>query len=347
MKLAWPIDIASSGIAFGYSVLNQSLRGALETQGVEISAYGEIGMFVGPADLFRPYKPANVLFTMYETETIPPDWVEKCNQADLVVVPCKQNVEAFRRSGVTVPMAQVPLGLDPDCWPAVRRVESNPFRVLFVGWPNQRKGMDVLAQAFLGAFLDDINTELYFKTSQAYSEGLRRYTLGGIERLVVDDRPLEHRELVALYHSAHVFVLASRGEGWGMPAMEAMATGCPVVATGYGGLVEFVTPETGWPIRHGWSTVEYGHMTTAAEPDVVHLIEHLRWIRANYEAAAAKALWAAKKIKGEFTWQQTAHKLIQAIERTCYPAGLPGGEVADRVRTYHQVRSHLEEVAQI
>jgi glycosyltransferase involved in cell wall biosynthesis len=175
--------------------------------------------------------------------------------------------------------------------------------------------MDVLAQAFWSAFLDDPDVELYLKTSQAWEARKQVYTLKGVERFIVDDTQMSHDDLVALYHSAHVFVLPSRGEGWGFPAMEAIATGCPTVATDYSGLREFVTPQTAWPIRHGWAEVDYGHMTRAAQPDVTHLTETLLSIRHNYRQAAQKAIRGAATVKECFSWAQTAQRTLDCLQR--------------------------------
>lgn len=320
MKLAWPIEINMPGNAYGYSNLNRALMVALQSAGVEISDDADVGVFVGPADLFDPQWPVNILMTMYETETIPPSWVERCNRASAVLVPCTHNRQAFKRSGVSVPIYTVHLGIHAEQWPTVQRVERHPFRILMVGFPNQRKGLDALAMAFWQAFLDDPDVELYLKTSQAYSSKKAVYTLRGVERFTVDDREIGQDDLVSLYHSAHVFVLPSRGEGWGFPAMEAMATGCPVVATDYSGLQEFVTPRSGWPIRHGWSDVEYGHLTRAAEPDVAHLIDLLKSIRQHYGQAATKAAKAAEWVKETFTWQRTAERVLTCVERVAQRA---------------------------
>ena len=315
MNLAWPIEIDMPGIASGYSRLNRELRTALVRQGVTMTDEAEVGLYVGPADLFDPQWPVNVLMTMYETETIPPEWVERCNTASAVLVPCQHNKEAFKRSGVQVPIFVVHLGMHAEEWPTMRRVSSSPFRILFVSWPNQRKGLDVLAQAFWQAFLDDPDVELYLKTSQAWEVRQQAYTLKGVERFIVDDRQLSHEDLMALYQSAHVFVLPSRGEGWGFTAMEAMATGCPTVATNYSGLKEFVTPQTGWPIRHGWVDVDYGHLTRAAQPDVAHLTEILLSIRRNYPQAAQRAMKGSAMVKDRFTWEQTAQRTLDCLQR--------------------------------
>ena len=51
---------------------------------------------------------------------------------------------------------------------------------------------------------------------------------------------IPHAELRALYNRASVFFLASRYEGWGLPAAEAMACGAAVVSTRSGGVEDFL-----------------------------------------------------------------------------------------------------------
>ena len=55
---------------------------------------------------------ANVIRTMFETDSIPPDWVGRLNQMDEVWVPTSFNLETFANAGVTVPIHVVPGGID-------------------------------------------------------------------------------------------------------------------------------------------------------------------------------------------------------------------------------------------
>lgn len=58
--------------------------------------------------------------------------------------------------------------------------------------------------------------------------------------LMIFERGLSFGELYALYAIADVFLLSSKAEGLGMPVMEAMSVGVPVVATACGAMPELL-----------------------------------------------------------------------------------------------------------
>ncbi|MGH9283271.1 MAG: glycosyltransferase, partial [Acidimicrobiales bacterium] len=102
--------------------------------------------------------------------------------------------------------------------------------VLGVGTLEPRKGLDVLAEAAAGSGLP-----LVLAGPPGWGEvpGLDR---PGVRRLgAVTDADLD-----VLYRSAAALVMASRTEGFGLPALEAMARGCPVVVADAGSLPEVV-----------------------------------------------------------------------------------------------------------
>ena len=60
----------------------------------------------------------------------------------------------------------------------------------------------------------------------------------GLERRVELRGYVEHEELAALYRGAACLVFPSRYEGFGLPVLEAMASGTPVVAAAAGAVPE-------------------------------------------------------------------------------------------------------------
>jgi glycosyltransferase involved in cell wall biosynthesis len=100
------------------------------------------------------------------------------------------------------------------------------------------KGLDVLLAALAG--LDGIDLALAGQGAghprvRALVESAR---LGPGRVAILGE--LSEADLVAAYRSATAVVVASRMEGFGLPALEAMALGVPVVATDGGGLPEAI-----------------------------------------------------------------------------------------------------------
>ena len=52
-----------------------------------------------------------------------------------------------------------------------------------------------------------------------------------------------------MYAGADVFVLPTRGEGWGLPIVEAMAMELPVIVTNHSGPTEYLTDANSFPLR--------------------------------------------------------------------------------------------------
>lgn len=117
----------------------------------------------------------------------------------------------------------------------VRRMGvTQPF-VLAVGTVEPRKGLDVLAAAFTQAreHVPDLTLAVVGPRGWLAVPGL---DAPGIRELgSVDERTLD-----ALYRRATVCAVPSRYEGFGLPALEALARGCPVIASATTSLPEVV-----------------------------------------------------------------------------------------------------------
>lgn len=109
---------------------------------------------------------------------------------------------------------------------------SRPL-ILFVGQFKFRKGFDVLARA-MPAVLERYPgaTFLFAGHSPIHRRELEAIARenGTADHLEIVERVSEE-DKVRLYNSADVYVLPTRYEGFGLPPLEAMAAGCPVVAS--------------------------------------------------------------------------------------------------------------------
>jgi len=123
-----------------------------------------------------------------------------------------------------------PNGLSALPAPVEPPIGPEPF-VLAVGTLEPRKGHELLLRAFAAARLDGVKLVCAGPTA-GRSEELHRLSreLGIADRLTILGH-VSDRTLAGLYRDATVLCMPSFGEGFGLPVLEAMAAGLPVVAS--------------------------------------------------------------------------------------------------------------------
>jgi glycosyltransferase involved in cell wall biosynthesis len=139
-------------------------------------------------------------------------------------------------------------GLDPSFYPRAfgeQRLTLDRYQVsgrylLWVGTFEPRKNLPILLDAFEQIVTRDPGIALVLVGKRGWLDGpifsrLERLALRGGVR-VLEDVPRE--QLPALYSAAAAFVFPSLYEGFGLPVLEAMACGTPVVAADVASLPE-------------------------------------------------------------------------------------------------------------
>ncbi|MGH7410293.1 MAG: glycosyltransferase family 4 protein [Candidatus Methylomirabilis sp.] len=156
----------------------------------------------------------------------------------------------LERLGITpakVSVIPVALGLEFRNTPLTDQVRARyaitePY-ILYLGAFKPHKNLPRLLQAFAGldASLRSAHQLVLAggdRASQQTCLGLAR-SLGIAGRVVVPGQ-IHNRDLPALYSGCALFVLPSLEEGFGLPALEAMACGAPVIASNRGAIPEVV-----------------------------------------------------------------------------------------------------------
>lgn len=250
------------------------------------------------------------IFTMFETTALPEAFRATLPNFDQVLVPSEQNRELFAKFHRNV--ACVPLGIDPERWHYVPRQEPvNEFRFM-VGGSGERKGGDLAHAAFRKVFgsrrLDPAPVLVVKspKPADFYGENVRVVT--GF---------LSSEEEVALYASAHCYLQPSRGEGFGLQPLQAIAQGCPTILTGahgHAGFAHLGTPISSRLVPSGYFSIA-GRGGTGEwwEPSLDELCEAMEAVYADYPAATEKARASAATVAETFTWDHSAARLIEAI----------------------------------
>lgn len=249
-----------------------------------------------------------VISTMWEATVLPESFRDTLHNFDTVIVPSRHNVELFGKYHHNV--KYVPLGIDPRVWHFQQRKEPGMFFNFLIGGSGKRKGTDLAHKAFMDVFGgyrgDGPIPRLVMKNPK--NEGFT-----GEQVEVVSGR-ISSRAEVDLYSDAHVYLQPSRGEGFGLQPLQAIAQGCPTILTGAHGHESFA--DLGMPISSSLVPAEYfiyGDAGEWWEPDYDELCQLMEFAYNNYPAVQKRAEFNAKVAAREFTWKQTARKFVDAI----------------------------------
>ncbi len=284
----------------------------------------------GRGDVFRHnlgrYK---IGYTMLEVDGFPEEWVRQANRMDEVWVPNELNRQGFLECGLKRPIYKLPLGVDTHYFhPGIKAYRNLRGEFVFLSvmeW-GERKEPWLLLKAFSETFHAGEPVRLLCKVINRdlavnVQRSIRRLELqasgGRISYLFNLEFP--HYQLGSLYRSADCFVATSRGEGWDMPLMEAMACGLPAIATDWGAHREYFHPGVGYPLSiHGTvpavaRCADYEGFRWA-EPDGEHLRSLLREVYENRVEAAQRGAAAAREVAEKWTWDAAAGKIAERLD---------------------------------
>ena len=292
--------------------------------------FHRIGVVYGQGDVFnRNLQRYKIGYTMLEVDGFPDDWVRQANRMDEIWVPSEFNRQGFQRCGLKRPVHVMPLGVDPDYFHPGIRAYPNPLgEYVFLAnfeW-GERKDPELLLASFNQEFSADEPVRLLCKVINRdpginLKEEIRRLGLreSGGKIAFLFNLEFPHYQLGSLYRSADCFIAASRGEGWDMPLMEAMACGLPAIATDWGAHQEFVHENIAYPLQvrgtvPAIAKCPYYRGFSWADPDPEHLRQLMRHVFEHREEARAKGLAAAREMAESWTWDHAAAKVAERLE---------------------------------
>ena len=329
----YPRDYTPSDPGFGNYTLDEWHEKAFVPENIvdclkgthPIPLYG-INM-TWPKDVHRCQFPRRIGYTMFETTAPPASWTESMNKCQRIIVPCKQNKEAFINQGCTVPIDVVPLGVNPDKWPVIERKHDGPFTFLMAAGITMRKNPVDAAKAFVAAFPNNPDVRLRFKTrGWEASEGFRAWANNPVfrdERIWITCEESTPAQMVGYMHEADCFVFPSHSEGMGLTPIQAMCTGLPVIVADNSGMSEYCDERYNYPIpcyeskvphvSEGGFPSEWGDVGNWWNPHFDALVEAFRAVYGDYGKAYSKGLKSAEWVRKKWTVKNTCQNLLSVV----------------------------------
>lgn len=312
------VSVSDRGGADGYGMSSKHLVEALEAVGIPVSEYyteQDIGLlYHSPHSITRLDTKYKIIYTMFESDKIPEDWVDYLHAADLVVVPSRWCQKIFKQSGID--SIVVPLGYNNKLFKYIDRPKKRDnFTFLHYDAFNVRKGHFEVLEAFEQEFSKDEPVKLILKTSREHVGVPLAPSVYPNVKVIYGKVP--EQELIDICASADAFVFPSRGEGFGITPLEAMATGLPAIIPNAHGISEYFNKDymLGVSAREHCTAI-YRRLTDVGDMrkcSVKDIRRQMRWCFDNPVKARALGKKASKYVQ-KWTYTATAEQFRKIFE---------------------------------
>lgn len=304
-----------------------------------------------PLDICHTGK--KIVYTMIETsEKVHPDYSGKLNLVDEIWVATEYGKKILQKSNVYPPIYVMPLGVDVERYTSdAGYMDFGPamkgFKFLSVFRWSYRKGYDLLLKAYLEEFSSEEDVSLLL-----VSRPVTTPEANG-SQVIVDDftaikgyigkneedlphvalytKPIKERMMPKVYNSCNAFVLISRGEGCGLPYLEAAAAGLPVIASNCSGHTDFLNEDNSYLVNpEGYTEANLsGNLSRMAKlcrfyegqlfphfgQESIEIIKaNLREVHSNYEEAKKKAEKLKNLVVNNYTWDMAVDRVYNRLK---------------------------------
>ena len=279
----------------------------------------------------------NICMMFWEVLGLDRRWVQSMNKLDEIWTTSKLFAETFKHNGVYKPIKVIKPTIEVTNRTEYRRLKIKGFKgFLFYSifqW-TERKNPRALLETYWTAFEGKKDVGLMLKVYKAnFSEHERQQIRNDINKwkrklklkhypkvfLVLGE--ISNEEIMRIHSTGDCFVSAHRGEGLGLPQIEAMSIGNPIISTNFGGIHELFSDDFSWLIKYKLVQVFnmvhipfYNAQQLWAEVDTKHLKKSMLEAYSNRKLTAKKGRLAKAFIKKNLNKEVVGNSILKRLE---------------------------------
>lgn len=289
-------------------------------------------------------------YAAWETDRLPKHWINNINQLNEIWVPSLHNKKMMHSSGINVPIYVMPHPFNAKEYSKHKTTKFNiqglndkTFTFYSIFQWLERKNPIGLLRAFLSEFTSDDDVALVLKTFM-YHPGAAHETekikqlinntksymfLKNPPKIFLINQLLTREEIFGLHNKGDCFISLNRAEGFGMPLVEAMLAGKPVISSTYGGQSDFILGDlnqdpnqvTGFAVPYQMTPVAgmpwqiYTGDMNWAEPDLGKAKEYMREVYEKRSLADKVAKQGQKFVTGYLSWGRVGSLMKARLEQ--------------------------------
>ena len=329
-------DALKSINGIGNRVVEVNVTGKRVEPAVHETTHNDVCIFFFPTVTEKFAKGTIIKWGIFESDLLPDRYIDYLSKSHQIWVPsvwAKNVLQAHDIDAAKIKIVHE--GVEPDVYhPFLRSQpsEDGVFRFLMCGKNEARKGLRELIQGFELAFGNDPRVELHLKADYFWgtpeavakkkSELLQMIECRGLTNIKPLFGNFSTADMGVLYSNFDAMVFPSRAEGWGLPLIEAIACGLPVISTFYSGHAEFLShikndfvkldhdmrpidcPEflSYWGVGGSWAVVSPSEIA-----------KKLVYMKNNHAEYRLKAMRSSIIIRREFAWRCAAEEAINLL----------------------------------
>lgn len=266
----------------------------------------------------------SIAFPFFEIDEFDPVRKKSLNIPDKLFVTSQWGKGVIEQAGIKKAVDVVPLGVDTNIF-SPRKSTDEVYRFFTVGKIERRKCTDLLPALLNNAFEKTDNVELHVMCDSPLTQikqqmpyfrrAFANSPLG--DKIHIHELKQTDYELASFIQQMDCGIFMTRAEGWGLPILQSMACGKPIIVTDYSAQTEFCNSENSSlvhidekepAIDNIWFNGQ-GSWAAINEGQVDQCISYMRTMYKDNVKTNTAGINTANK----FTWMNTAKTILKHL----------------------------------